>query len=629
MRLRAALVLAALSASAAAALAAEPTARASFSRRRIMPTEQVRYTITLTAERLPRAVNTPVPNFAEFDVLDGPSISRSQQVSIVNAQVEQWEIRTYSWLLAPKKEGQLAVPPVTVDAGGGKAVQAGREVLEVVTGSAALPPSGVQGQSPAPPPPPPPQDRRARAEPSRTWQRTARQPQLELVAVVDRTEAWIGQELTLEHLLRYDVNVETFAPKSAPDFPGFANTPQDLDRPEGRPVRDPATGATTHHEALLARWSLVPLAAGNQAIPSHAYVMTLDDPFSFLRGGPARQANVATQPVTIRVKPLPGDAPASFSGAVGSFRLAGSIDATTVKAGDGLTLTLEVEGAGSFRGVSPPRLAVPQGLKSFDPEVTEKAGLDPNGRTQGRKTFRYPVLVTQAGVHEIPAVEWSFFDPSSARYVTRRAGPFVLTATPGEAPMMREPASTVSPVAREVEARGADIRHLPASLGSWRPDLGQDPLPGWLWGVLAAGPALNLALLALGLLSRARTSDPSALRARSASKRAKERLREARAALGSGKDVAAADAVSRAVSGVVSDRLQLGAQLAPGEAAAALVSSGLPHLAVEVERLLHDCDIARFASGASSGADPADLVKRGDKLVGKLVSARLPRREAA
>lgn len=613
-----------LALSASPASAAEPSARAAFSRRRIMPTEQVTYTITLTAERLPRSVATPQPDFSEFDVLDGPSLSRSQQVSIVNGQVEQWEIRTYSWLLQPKKEGQLAVPPVAVDVGGGKSAQAGREAIEVVTGSAALPPSGGAGQPRQPQASP--RDPRARAEQSRPWQRQARQPRLELVAVVDGEEVWLGQEFTLSHLLRYDVNVDTYAPKSAPDFPGFANTPQELDRPEGRPVRDPATGAITHHEALLARWSLVPLASGRQAIPAHAYVMTLDDPFSFFRM-PGQQVSVVTQPLTIRVNPLPEGAPASFGGAVGSFRMSGSLDATSVKAGDGLTLTIEIEGAGSFRGVSAPSIAVPEGLKAFNPEVSERAGLGTDGRTQGSKTFRYPVLVTQPGTHEIPVVEWTFFDPSSARYVTRRAGPFPLTAAPGEVVAMPA-AAAAAPVAREVEARGQDIRHVPASLGSWKPDLGDEPLPWWLWAVLAAGPAGNVLLLASGLAARARVRDPSALRARGAGRRARERLQEARKALAEGKTAAVADAIARAVSGVVSDRLDLGAHLAPGEAAAALAGAGAGQLAADVSGILDECDVLRFASGTAS-ARPADLLKRGEAVVKRLLSARLSRKEAA
>lgn len=625
---------------AAPALAAEPSARAAFSRQRIMPTEEVQYTITLSAERLPRNVAVPRPDFADFDVIDGPGVSSSQSVSIINGQVEQSVMRTFTWLLQPKKEGQLSVPATTIDIGGGQRVQAGRVAIEVsATGGSLAPPPGRMPPGAAPPPTGGPADRpRARPEPNRPWQQGQQrqsQPRLEVAAVVDQDEVWEGQEITLSHVLRYDVDVSTYSLKSAPDFPGFANTPQQIPQPEGKPVRDPQTGAILYHEAVLSRWSLVPLTAGTKEIPPQGYVITIqEDPFRSIFGGGfgrspfEQQVAAATSAVAIKVKRLPEGAPPSFSGAVGSFRLQGSLDASQVKAGEGLTLTLVVDGAGSFRRVEPPRVAASDGLKLFDPEVSEKAGLDPQAKTQGTKTFKYPVLVTSPGPHQIPAVEWTFFDPSTARYVTRSAGPFSFEATPGEAPPPGMAAAPLVPAQAAVQAQGQDIRHILPSEGSWRPDIGQAPPGRWVYWLLGLGPALNAGMLLVSLLGRLRSSDAASLRAQGAARRARARLKEAKAALASGDALGASDAAARAVAGVVSDRLHLGAELSPGEAAGALVAASAPALAAEVERLLSDCDVARFASGTGAVA-AKELVARAESLVTQLLAARLPRKEAA
>ncbi len=604
-------------------------ARAAFSRRRLMPTEEVQYTITVSAEKLARTVATPAPDFSEFDVIDGPAVGTSQQVSIVNGQITQSQSRTYSWLLVPRKEGSVAVPAVTVDIGGGNTVTAGRVVIEVSPSSGTLaPPGGAPGGAPTPPPATrqPPAQPRARAEPNRPWEPAQRESVLQVVAVVDTDTPWLGQEIVLTHVLRYDVDVETYGMKSAPDFPGFANTPQDVGTPQGRAVREGSTGATRYFEAALARWALVPLSAGVKTIPGQGYVISVRDNsmggfFGGFGGGAfRREVASSTQPVRIQVRALPEGAPPSFSGAVGTFRVSASVDSPSVRAGDGIVLTVTVEGKGSFRAVRPPQVVVPEGMKIFEPETSEAAGLDPEGRTQGSKTFRYPVLVGAAGLHEIPAIEWTFFDPSAARYVTRAVGPLTVQASPGTEQAMEMSASAAATAA--VEARGADIRHLAPALGSWRPDL-QGRLPAWAWMVAAAGPLLNLLLLGAGLVTRLRETDPAARRSRGAAARARAHLKAARAARGARQPVAAADAVARAVAGMVADRWQLGAELSPSEAARALAAAD-PQLAADVEALLTSCDVARFASGAD-GQAPADLIRRGESLVSRIGAVKPPR----
>ena len=87
-------------------------------------------------------------------------------------------------------------------------------------------------------------------------------------------------------------------------------------------------------------------------------------------------------------------------------------------------------------------------------------------------------------------------------------------------------------------------------------------------------------------------------------------------ALAAGRGVDAADAAAKAIAGLVSDRLGLGAELAPAEAAVALTSVGEAELGGRVERFLTGCDFVRFASG--SAADAQRLLREAEALLAPL-----------
>jgi hypothetical protein len=604
---------------------AEMTVRTAFSRRQILPMEEVSFTVTIQGERLPRAPAVPEPDFSDFDVLEGPMRQRSSQVSIVNGQVSQSEVLTYTWVVVPKKEGQLSVPAIVVQADGLKIVS-GTALLSVTQGAGAGPSVQTQPQTGTPATNP---RERARAEPNRALEDPRQRGQvLDMRAEVDESEAWVGQEIVLDHVLDYASDVDSFSLRSPPEFPGFSNVPREV-HAQGSPVRDPQTGATTHFSAPLSRWALVPLSAGDKQIPSQAYALTVPGRDSFPFGFPFRSEQVvrSTQPLTIKVNPLPPGAPESFAGAVGAYQVEAALDSTSVKAGDGVNLTVTISGRGNLHAVAAPQLAVPQGLRAFDPEVEEKAGVTSDGHTEGKRIFKFPLLVSEPGRHEIPPIAWTFFDPRAARYVTRTTPALALEAAEGESVPAPIQAGPIAPTTARVDIQGADIRHVRPTLSAHRPDVGAGGWPTWLIAALAGGPLLNVVLGALSLARLAMTRDPAELRAQGAARRARQRLREARVALAAGKTLDAADSIARAVAGLVADRLRMGAELSPAEARGALEQAGHEELGRDAEALLMECDFARFAS-TSAGVDLAALLRRGEALVAPLARVR-PRAKAA
>lgn len=219
-----------------------------------------------------------------------------------------------------------------------------------------------------------------------------------------------------------------------------------------------------------------------------------DDPFddpifrNFFRGQffgmTQKDVTVASAPVAFEIQPLPtSDRPASFSGAVGEFRVSSELSDQHASAGDPLTLRLRIEGSGNFDRVDDPMLRDVLGWKTYAPTSRFKPA-DEIGFT-GEKIFEQPLIATQTGTLTLPPVEFSYFDPASGRYETLRTSPQSIEITPAA------PGSSVAQVllAAPGAAAGLGLRadhvETPGGARSLRPP---DTEPR----VLAGGVALAL-----------------------------------------------------------------------------------------------------------------------------------------
>lgn len=78
---------------------------------------------------------------------------------------------------------------------------------------------------------------------------------------------------------------------------------------------------------------------------------------------------IVTPKLTINVKPLPAK-PAGFSGGVGEFTIASSINTKELKTNDAVTVKLTISGSGNMKLISTPEVKFPQDFEVYDPKVT-------------------------------------------------------------------------------------------------------------------------------------------------------------------------------------------------------------------------------------------------------------------
>lgn len=342
-----------------------------------------------------------------------------------------------------------------------------------------------------------------------------------------------------------------------------------------------------------------------------------------------RPRNVATVDVpagrmVVECQDLPLEGrPASFKGAIGSFEFRAALQPSSVAQGDPVTLILQVGGKGNIDNVSCPVLPDDPRIRRYDAKMVQNdVG---QGGHQGRKTYEQILMPVDASLKEIPAVEFSFFNPEDGRYHVLQQGPFPIEVRPSANPAahvvgIAEAGSSVRPT----QKLGADIQYLkpvptrPARAGE-RP---------WFLspGVIAAQALPLLGAVATWMLARRRdrlAGDPRAARRLQAPRAARAALQRAADETARGDLPSALEALQAAIRDYTANRFNLGL----GEISADLIRVRFgdvePQLAGQLADLYAMCESRRYGgAGAVTAGDVENLTRDARQLLAKLEGIR-------
>src|SRR5262249_30441940 len=162
-----------------------------------------------------------------------------------------------------------------------------------------------------------------------------------------------------------------------------------------------------------------------------------DDPFSdpffsnpFSQLGERREVEIKSEPAALEVKPLPPNAPPSFSGAIGNFTMTTEAKPKTVQVGDPITVPTKISGRGIFARVNAPVIEDERGWQKYPP--SSKLKQDDEVGISGTKTFEM-VLSPNEKKQGLPPLAFSYFDPGKEQYVTLHSESTPITVQGGAA----------------------------------------------------------------------------------------------------------------------------------------------------------------------------------------------------
>ena len=163
----------------------------------------------------------------------------------------------------------------------------------------------------------------------------------------------------------------------------------------------------TYYTFIYDKKVVFPIGSGKMTI----------DPFKLILRQGLDGMPIVSSSATIEVKPLPGNVPKSFIGAVGQFSITRKVENGNFNQGDVFSLILEISGFGNLQNINEPKLNLPSGFAVYgDPTIQEDFVYGSRG-AEGKISYEYNIQLTRSGNLTLPETTIAYFDPAKEKYI--------------------------------------------------------------------------------------------------------------------------------------------------------------------------------------------------------------------
>lgn len=552
--------------------------------------DQVRLVFTVNSQDIK---DFRAPSIKGFDVLMGPSRSQQSSIQIINGKRTSNSSTAFTYILLAGSPGTYTIPAASVEVNGEK-VFSNAISIKVLPQDQNSGNSGNNGGGSA-------SSSRSQAAGSRISAND-----LFITATASKTTVHEQEAILLTYKVYTVVNLRQLYGKM-PDLKGFHT--QEVELPQQKTFTLEHYKGRNYNTTVWSQYVLFPQQTGKLEIPSITFDGVVaqqtvsDDPFdAFFNGGGYVEVKkkITTPKVVINVQPLPAK-PAGFSGAVGEFKLASSINATDVKTNDAVTIKFTLSGTGNMKLIGTPEVKFPQDFEIYDPKVTDDYKLTNSGLT-GTKTFEYLAIPRHAGNFTIPAVEFTYFDLKSNSYKTLKTEAYNLKVAKGQGNADQVISDFTNK--ESVKMLGKDIRFIKLGDSSLRPkgDFFFGTVGYYLCYLI---PLLLFVVFAVIYRQKAlENANVAKVKTKKANKVATRRMKLAGKLLAENKKNEFYDEVLKALWGYISDKLSIPvSQLSKDNIEAELTNYGVQEaLIAEFIGVLNECEYARYAPGNENEA---------------------------
>ncbi len=539
--------------------------------------EQFRLTYTLNKEgkdlRLPSDMDG-------FEVLFGPSVSRSYSQRTVNGKTTSESSVSYTYILVAQKEGTFTIGPATINVDG-STYRSNALQIKVISPD-QIPKSQAQQES----------DKSGSSSP------TIKSTDAFIRAIVSKNTMYEQEGFTVTFRLYTTLNVVDFGKIEFPEFEGFMV--EEIELPMNQQLKIEQYNGKSYYTADLRKTLLFPQRSGKITIPSGRIEMVFSVPsgkrISTFFGSQEVVVDVkktlVTNPVSVNVTPLPPDKPDNFTGGVGSFTFRSKINPQEVKANEPVTFTLEISGTGNLKLIQNPHVEFPSNFEVYDPTVKNELQITTNGLTGTRK-IEYIAIPRYEGSYVIPPVEFSYFDLKSRSYKTLKSPQYTVQVAKGDLVS----ATSNSYVNQQEVKVEDDIRFLKTGKPSFHS--GNDYFVGslayWLWYIVPL--VLFIAFYVVNRQQAKQNANIAFVRNKRANKTAIKRLKVAESYLKQHKQEEFYSEVLRALWGYFSDKLSIPlADLSKDNIEKELTDYDIDKKLIDTfMRILNTCEFARYA----------------------------------
>nr|MBP9583330.1 protein BatD [Ignavibacterium sp.] len=370
---------------------------------------------TFEGKNLNNLKNFNPPSLKEFKVLSGPNQSTSMQ--IING-VSSSSL-TLSYILLPNTTGTYTIGSASIQSED-KTFTTDPIKINVVKGS---------------------QKPKDQSNSQVSNEEIAKN--LFIRATIDKNKVYLGEQVTITYKLYTRLNIAAqMSVDKLPQYQGF--WAEELETARNITFNREVIDGQQYSVGLLKRAALFPNQTGKLEVTPFELTIPIqvqkkksqnnvwDDFF----GDPFGRSEVVeyqakSNTLKLDVIPLPeNNKPSSFRGAVGRFDFDVSIDKQKTKTNEPITLKFNISGSGNIKLLELPPFELPNGFEKYDPKIEEQ--INKSGKINGTKKAEYLLIPRIAGSREIPAIEFSYFDPENKSYYTIKSKSFNVTIEQGQ-----------------------------------------------------------------------------------------------------------------------------------------------------------------------------------------------------
>ena len=524
----------------------------------------------------------------DFQVLWGPQSGRSTSIQIINGKRSKSVQTTYTYVLRPTASGRFSLPQATAKVNG-KTIRSSEASIQVAAAGAASSSSSSQSQSSRP---------SAGSQQARSA--GIQDSDIFLKMELSRTNVVVGEPIVATLKLYQRVNIGGFENVTFPTFDGFWS--QEIEAPTNIEFTREVYDDQIYNSALLRKFVIIPQQQGRITVDPAEMVCLVNVRVSpggtsifdgFFDDYRTVRKKVSTGPVTVNVSPLPGGAPASFGGGVGSFSISAKLSRDTLRTHEAASLLVTVSGRGNISLLEAPKVKFPPDMEVYDTKISDKVD---KGGLSGSKYYEFPFIPRSHGDFVIEPIRYSYYDVNQGKYVTLETAPIPVIVERGNE---TDAGGVVmsAPSQRDVRTLGSDIRFI-STKAPGLVSKGQFLVGSPLFWILSA-VLIVLAFVSWLIFRRmaARKADVAGTRNRKATKMALKRLHLAGTFLKQDLYTAFYEELHKALLGFISDKLNIPvAELSRDRISDALKEGNVDQKYIETFiGILDACEFARYA----------------------------------
>lgn len=551
--------------------------------------DQFRLTFTVNTQKVK---DFRAPSIKGFEVLMGPSRSSQNSTQIINGKVSSSSSITYTYILMAGKEGTYNIPAASIVADGETKISNSLQIKVLPADDASA--SSAQGGSAS--------SSRSQAVGSKITDKD-----LFITASASKTKVYEQEAILLTYKVYTVVDLRQLY-GDMPDLKGFHT--QEVELPVQKTFSLEHYNGRNYNTTVWRQYVLFPQQSGTMEIPSITFDGVVaqrinnGDPFdAFFNGGTNYveiKKKIVTPKLKINVAALPSK-PADFSGAVGTFTMASSINSKSVKTNDAVTIKLIVTGTGNMKLIGTPEVKFPQDFEVYDPKIDNQFNLTREG-VSGSKTYEYLAIPRHAGKFTIPAVSFTYFDLKTKTYKTLKSEEYVINVEKGQGNADQVIADFTNK--ESVKMLGNDVRYIKrgATQFAQRGDYFYGTTAYWMWYIIPF--VLFVGVILMYRKQAMDNANTAKMKTKKANKVAVKRMKLAGKLLSENKKNEFYDEVLKALWGYISDKLSIPvSQLSKDNIEQELSRYGVNEELVKAFiNVLNDCEFARYAPGDENEA---------------------------